>query len=111
MKPDLNKFPTFTTNKFDGIISPYKKLEMTAISSGAWYDCEDDIICWFGDMPWQRLVFAVDHEILHRIIHSLIDLYTSRQLDQLYLFDLFGINKWGNESDDVPASVFDWREW
>lgn len=109
MKPDLNEFPEFTTDKFEEIYNIQTRLQMAAATEGGWYDCEKDIICWFGHMNWNKLLFAVDHEFLHRIIHGFVNLNASRQMDWVYLFDIFGINKYGNPSNKYPDSVFYWR--
>lgn len=109
MKPDLDKFPRWTTYKLDGVFTPQTTFLMQSLQNGGWYDSEEDVVCIFGNMEWHKLLFAVDHEVLHRIIHGFVGLEPSRWMDNLYLFDLMGINSYGEVSDVTPDSVFDWK--
>ena len=109
----LDTLPTIVVDKCHGITSNLEQFISKLQTNGGWFSPMHDTICIFGDMNMSRLLYTLDHEFLHRIVYLTEDRTASAGMDNIYLFDLLGIDQDG-EPDPIDWKIgldrsFDWR--
>ena len=109
----LDTLPKIVVDKCHGITNRFERIASGLWERGGWFSPMHDIICIFGEMSIHRLLYTLDHEFLHRIVYGLEDHKASVGIDNIYLFDLLGIDQDG-EPDPIDWKIgldrsFDWR--